>query len=226
MTESTHTAALADTTRPPLQILIVDDHAIVRRACRDILISELGNVAIREAEDTSSALESLRGQPFDLVILDINLPGRSGLDVLEETRALYPKTPILVLSTYPEEEFAVRAFKLGAAGYVNKQSAVDELVAAAKKVLSGGKYVSAAMAEKCAAALGGAPVIAAHEILSNRELQVLQWVARGKTLREIAQELSLSEKTIATYRGRISQKMGLSTNVELTRYALQHRLVE
>jgi len=208
------------------RILIADDHAGVRRGLRDILAEEFSQAEIAETGDAQQTVQLLRKQDFDLVLLDINMPGRSGLEVLEEARRLRPGTPVLVLSIYPEEEFAIRAFKLGAAGYLNKQSAPEELLIAVKKVLAGGKYVTARLAEKLAAAMGSEFRQAPHEALSNRELQVLQRITMGKTLKEIAAELSLSEKTVATYRARLSGKMGLSTNIELTRYALQHRLVD
>ena len=209
-----------------ISILIADDHAVVRRGLRDILAEEFSKAKIAEAGDSQQTTQLLLKQDFDLVLLDINMPGRSGLEVLEEARRLRPGTPVLVLSAYPEEEFAIRAFKLGAAGYLNKQSASEELLAAVKKVLAGGKYVTARLAEKLAASMGSEFRQAPHEALSNRELQVLRRIAIGKTLKEVAAELSLSEKTVATYRARIAEKMGLSTNVELARYALQHRLVD
>jgi len=172
----------------------------------------------------SEAVAHLRHSPWELLLLDLNLPVRSGLKVLEESRRLRPKTPVLALSAHAEEEFALRVFKMGAAGYVTRNSAPDELAAALKEVLSGGRYVSASLAERMAASLGGGFQSAPHELLSSRQLQVLQRVATGRTLREIAAELSLSEKTIGTYRARIAEKLRLSTNVELTRYALHHGL--
>jgi DNA-binding NarL/FixJ family response regulator len=206
--------------------LIADDHAVVRRGLRDILMEAFSGAKITEAKDSIEATQLVSQQPFDLVLLDINMPGRSGLEVLEEARRLRPETPVLVLSVYPEAEFAVRVFKLGAAGYLSKDSAPDELLVAVKKILAGGKYVTAALSEKLAYALGGDLDQVPHDALSNRELQVLRLIATGKTLKEIAAELSLSEKTVATYRVRLANKLGLSTNVELARYALQHRLVD
>ena len=179
-----------------------------------------------EAGRVPQARELLAQQPWDLVLLDINLPGGSGLDLLAEVKQLRPLAAVLVLSSYPEEEFAVRAFKLGAAGYLTKASVADEMLAAVKKVLAGGKYVSASLAEKLAAALGHPTPAAPHEALSPRELEVLRLVATGRTIKEIAAGFSLSEKTIATYRARIAEKLRLSTNVELARYALQHGMVE
>ncbi len=208
------------------KVLIADDHGIVRHGLRDILAREFGPVRIGEAQDSRETVELLGRQEWDLLLLDINMPGRGGLDVLAEARRLRPQTPVLVLSAYPEAEFALRAFQLGAAGYLNKQSAADELIGAVKKVLAGGKYVTAALAEQLAAHLGGALPAAPHEALSHRELQVLRLVAAGKTLKEIAAELALSEKTVGTYRARLSAKLRLATNVELARYALRHQLIE
>jgi len=208
------------------RILIVDDHEVVRRGTRQVLAEGFPGAAFGEAASAPEATAALGAQAWDLLILDINIPGRSGLEVLEEVQRLWPKLPVLVLSAYPEEEFAVRCLRLGAAGYLTKNSASDELVAASRKALEGGKYVTAALAERLAAVLGGDVRSEPHEALSGRELQVLRLVATGHTLKEIAAELHLSEKTIATYRARISEKLGVSTNVELTRYALQHRLVD
>ena len=164
--------------------------------------------------------------PWDLLLLDINMPGRSGLEVLRDARHLCPQARVLVLSAYPEEEFTLRALKLGAAAYLNKQSASAELLAAIRKILTGGKYLTATLAQKLANSLGENLQQEPHEALSTRELEVLRLIATGRSLKEMAVSLALAETTIATYRSRISQKMGLTTNVELTRYALQHHLVE
>jgi DNA-binding NarL/FixJ family response regulator len=208
-----------------LRILIVDDHPLVRRGSLELLTQEYPRLKVGEAGDSREAVDLLAKQDWDLLLLDINMPGRSGLDVLEEARRLKPRMPVLILSAYPEEEFAVRAFKLGAAGYLNKQCVPDELVAAVRKILAGGKYVTASLAEHLAALLGGEICQAPHEALSSRELRVMQMIAAGRTLKEIAAELSLSEKTVGTYRARIAQKTGLASKVEITRYAVQHKLV-
>jgi two-component system invasion response regulator UvrY len=208
------------------RMLVVDDHEVVRRGIRQVLAEGFPGAAFGEAATAAEALALLAAEHWDLLLLDINLPGRSGLEVLEDVRRQWPRLPVLVLSAYPEEEFAVRCLRLGAAGYLTKSSAADELVAAARKALEGGKYVTAALAERLAAVLGGAVRGEPHEALSGRELQVVRLVATGRSMREIAAELNLSEKTIATYRARIAGKLGVSTNVELTRYALQHKLVE
>ena len=209
-----------------IRILIADDHEVVRRGLKQVLSEEFPRLKFGEAQTSQAALELISKQEWDLVVLDINMPGRDGLEVLAEIKRQRPGTPVLMVSAYPEREFAVRSFKLGAAGYLTKQSAADELLAAVKKALAGGKYVTVALAEKLAEALGSPLPQTPHEALSARELEVLRWVATGKTIKEIAAGLSLSEKTIATYRARISQKLGVSTNVELARYALQHGLVE
>ena len=209
-----------------MQILIVDDHEVMRHGLRDILQRRLSPVAVTEAKDSREAVARLAEKAWDLVLLDINLPGRSGLDVLAEVRLTSPKTPVLMLTAYPEEQFAVRAFRMGAAGYLNKQSASDELLVAVKRILGGGKYVTASLAERLADSLGDDATQARHECLSNRELQVLRLVAAGKTIKEIALDLSLSEKTVATYRTRIGEKMHLASNVDIARYAVQNGLVE
>lgn len=209
-----------------MRVLIADDHEIVRRGLRELLTKELGRVEVGEAGDSRSTMEQLASGRWDLLVLDINMPGRSGLEILEEARRLCPKMPVLVLSMYPEEEFAVRAFKLGASAYINKRCAAEELVVAIRKIMTGGKYVTPALAERILADISGEKPAAPHQLLSPRELQVLRMIASGKTMKEVAYELALSEKTVATYRARVAEKLGLSTNVELTRYAIKHGLVE
>ncbi len=209
-----------------MHILLVDDHEIVRRGLKQLLADEFPKAVFGEATRVPRAREMMARKVWNLVLLDINLPGGSGLELLSEMRRLQPQAAVLMLSSYPEEEFAVRSLKLGAAGYLTKASVADEMLIAVRKVLAGGKYVSTSLAEKLAAALGSPQQQAPHEALSPRELEVLRLVATGQTIKEIAGGLSLSEKTIATYRARISEKLGLSTNVDLARYALQHGLVE
>jgi DNA-binding NarL/FixJ family response regulator len=208
------------------QILIADDHELLRRGLKTILSEAFPDLLVGEAGDARQALEAAGKHPWDVVLLDINMPGRSGLDALQDLKRLHPQMPVVVLSVFPEKDYAIRAFKLGASGYVSKQSASGELLAAIRKALAGGRYVTPLLAEALAATVAGEAPAVPHEMLSNRELQVLRLVALGKPLKEIAAELSLSEKTIGTYRMRISQKIGLSTNVELARYALQHKLVD
>jgi two-component system, NarL family, invasion response regulator UvrY len=209
-----------------MRVLIADDHEIVRRGLKQILNDEFEKLKIHEAENSQQAMDVVLQHPLDLVLLDINMPGRSGLEVLEQIRQERPKLPALVLSAYPEEDYALRCLKLGAAGYLTKRSASGELLSAVRKAIAGGKYVTTALAEKLASALSDGAAAPVHDTLSNRELQVLRLIAAGRSIKQIAAELSLSEKTVATYRTRISEKMGLATNVELTRYAMQHGLVD
>src|ERR1017187_4874724 len=182
------------------RVLIADDHEIVRHGLRDILTTRLGKVAVSEAKNAGEAINLLISKEWDIVLLDINMPGRSGLEVLEQARRLRSKTPVLVLTSYAEEEFAVRAFKLGASGYITKVSASDELITAVQRVLAGGKYVTASLAERLASCLGNTCLEAPHEALSHREFQVLCLIAVGKSMKETAGELALSEKTVAAYR--------------------------
>ena len=208
------------------RILIADDHELLRRGLKGILAEAFPDLQVGEAVDGADALKSIGQQNCDMVLLDINMPGRSGLEVLQELKLLYPAMPVIILSAFPEKDYAVRAFKLGASGYVSKQSASSELLAAIRKALAGGRYITPLLAEALAATVAGEAPAVPHEMLSNRELQVLRMVALGRTLKEIAVELSLSEKTIGTYRTRIAQKLGVGTNVELTRYAVRHQLVD
>lgn len=209
-----------------MKILIADDHELIRHGLRGLLREHFPETRITEAANAREALAAAVKGGWDLALVDINMPGRSGLELIRDLRQMHPSLPVLVVSAHTEEDFALRALKLGAAGYVSKQGAADVLVAAVKKVMSGGRYVSPAVAEKLAQAAAEGWSGTPHENLSHREMQVLQMIATGKTIKEIAAELALGEKTIATYRSRISEKLGLSTNVELTRYAMQHGLVE
>ncbi len=208
------------------RILVVDDHELLRRGLRSILSSAFPELVLVEASDAKQALAAVEKEACDVALVDINLPGRSGLELLEDLRRLHPKMPVIVLSVHAERDYGLRAFKLGASGYVSKQSAEGELLWAVRKALTGGRYVTPSLAEVFAAQMAGETPEAPHETLSNRELQVLRQVALGKSLKEIAADLALSEKTIGTYRTRISQKLGLGTNVELARYAERHRLVD
>ena len=209
-----------------MRILLVDDHEILRHGLKQLLGEIFPDAVFGEAATVVQARAMMVGQLLHLMLLDINLPGGSGLDLLEEARRNQAGVVVLVLSSYPEEEFAVRAFQAGADGYLTKGSVSSELYVAVKKVLAGGKYVSAALAEKLARVLSVPSLQLPHESLSPRELDVLLLVAKGRTIKEIAGELCLGEKTIATYRKRAADKLGLTTNVELARYALQHRLVD
>ena len=209
-----------------MRILLADDHAIMRNGLKRILAEAFNKVDFGEAEECQHALEAALAQSWDLVILDISMPGRGGLDVLKVLHAQHPKTPVLVLSMHAERHFAVRAFRLGASGYLTKASVGPELLKAVEHILSGGKYVSATLAEQWASELGEAGPGAPHERLSDREFEILQIMASGKTVKEIADELSLSGNTVSTYRTRILKKMKMRTNAELTHYAISNKLVE
>ena len=207
------------------RILIADDHAILRKGLKETIAEELGETAFGEAANGREVMEQVWKKPWDLVLLDIGMEGRSGLEVLEEIRSARPKLPVLILSMYPEAQFAVRALRLGAVGYVSKQSAPEELVTAVRKVLAGGRYVSASLAEHLATEVQGDAAKAPHESLSNRELQVMRLIASGKSLKEIADALCLSVKTIGTYHTRLLDKLDMKSDVEITRYALLNKLV-
>ena len=191
-----------------------------------LLREHFKNVEFGESEDARQGYSAAVEGEWDLVLMDISMPGRSGLDFIQDVKRAKPGLPVLVVSAHAEKDYAIRALKLGAAGYVSKQGAAETLVTAVKRVLSGGRYVSRALAEQLADSLSGGGGDTSHESLSNRELEVLKLIASGKTLKEIGVELALSEKTIATYRARIAEKMGLSSNVDLTRYAMRHGLVD
>jgi DNA-binding NarL/FixJ family response regulator len=209
-----------------IRLLIADDHAIVRRGLAQIVSAEREMTVAGEAGDAPALLEQLRKQPFDLLILDISMPGRSGLDVLKEIRQQYPNLPVLVLSVHAEVQIAVRALRSGAAGYITKDSVPDDLVTAIRKVLAGGKFVSASLAERLAMALVDESEKPLEETLSAREYEVMRFIASGKTVSEIAGLLSLSVKTVATYRTRILTKMRMSTNAELMHHAIRRGLVD
>ena len=206
--------------------LIADDHPVVRRGVRDVLEDEHLCSDIYEAKTGEEALEALRRQPWDLLILDIALPDKHGLDVLKEAKLLQPRLSVLMLSLYPEKEFAMRAIKAGASGYLTKQSAPSELLAAVHRVLQGGRYITEALAEQMAHSLetGGDDVL--HARLSDRELQVLRLLGQGKSVSVIAEELCLSVKTISTYRARILEKLSCESTGELIRYAVEARLID
>jgi two-component system, NarL family, invasion response regulator UvrY len=209
-----------------IRIIIVDDHTVVRRGLKQILSEESDMSVVGEAFNAQEMLALVRKQQCDVIVADISMPGRSGLDVLKELKQDRPKLPVLVLSMHPEDQYAVRALKLGASGYMTKESAPEELVKAIRKVVSGGRYVSPALAEKLALDLAVDTDRSPHETLSEREHQVFTMIARGKTVKEIADELALSVKTISTYRTRILEKMAMKNNAELIHYAISNRLVE
>jgi two-component system invasion response regulator UvrY len=209
-----------------IRVLIADDHAILRRGLKEILVRELEGAVCGEAKDASEIVARLQEGDWDLVILDITMPGRSGLDALRDLKAARPRLPVLVLSMHSEDQYAKRILRAGASGYMNKESAPEELIKAIRKVLAGGRYVSAALAEKLASDLSedaGRPI---DEVLSDREFEVLRMIAAGKTVSQIAEELHLGVTTVSTYRARILEKMNMATNAELMHYALHNRLID
>jgi len=209
-----------------MRVLISDDHAVFRRGLRETLAEAFPRVAFGEATTAQETLEQVRRQDWDVVVLDISMPGKSGLDILDDLKRLRPKLPILLLSMHPEQQFARRALKAGAAGYLTKDGVPEELKQAIKKITAGGRYVSATLAEKLALDLREGADLPLHELLSDREFQVLRMIASGKTVKEISMDLSLSVKTVSTYRARIMEKTGMKTNADLIRYALQSQLVD
>jgi len=208
-----------------IKILIADDHPIVRQGLKQILADEPDMAVGGEARHSREVLLLVRKGNWDIVVLDLTMPGRGGLDVLRELKQAHPKLPVLVLSMHSEDQYEVRAFKAGAAGYLTKESAPEKLVKAVRKILSGGKYVSPSLAEKLALDLERRNSKALYESLSDREHQVLCMIASGKTVKEIAAELFLSVKTISTFRSRILKKMKMKNNAQLTHYAIERRLV-
>jgi two-component system, NarL family, invasion response regulator UvrY len=204
------------------RILITDDHAILRQGLKQILLDEIVDAKFGEAGDSAVALALLHKEPWDVLILDINMPGRNGFEVLNDVRRHFPQLPVLVLSSTPEDQLGLRAIRSGAAGYLNKQTAPEQLVDAVRTVLTGGQFISAALAQTIVADLRRGTDRARHDMLSDRELQVFKFTAAGKSLKEIAAELSLSAKTISTFRARIFQKLGVKNDIELARYAQEH----
>ena len=209
-----------------LKILIADDHAIVRQGLKQIVTETRDMVVAGEASNGQELFNKLKEDDYDVIVLDITMPGRSGMDVLRQLRSERPRLPVLILSVHSEEQYALRALRAGASGYLTKESAPDELVVAIRKVSLGGKYISSSLAEKLAFELEVGREQAPHETLSDREYQVMCMIASGKTVMEIAQELYLSEKTISTYRTRILENMQMKNNAELTYYAIKNQLVD
>lgn len=209
-----------------IRVLIADDHSIVRQGLRQIL-SETDDLAVAgEAGNGVEALQQLRQASYDVVLMDVSMPDRNGIDALKLIRKEFPRLPVLMLSMYPEEQYAIRALKAGAAGYLNKQSAPEQLVTAIRQVAGGKKYVSVSLAEELANAITDDDERPLHKRLSDREYQTLCLIASGKTLTQIGEELNLSVKTVSVYRARLLEKMRLSNNAELTHYGLKHGLVD
>ena len=209
-----------------MRILIADDHAVVRQGLKQILAEAFKRASFGEAENSQQALERVRKEHWDIVILDLTMPGQSGLEVLKDIKQSHPSLPVLMLSMHPEDQFAVRLLKAGAAGYMTKESAPEALVGAVRKAIAGGRYVSPALAEKLASFLTNDLQVAPHENLSDREFLILRLIAGGKSVSIIAKELSLSVKTVSTYRTRILEKMGMKTNADITYYAIKNNLLQ
>jgi two-component system invasion response regulator UvrY len=209
-----------------MKVLIVDDHAVVRQGIKQILLEMSEPVTVGEAGTGSDAMRLLRDEPWDMVLLDISLPGKNGIEVLKQIKAEWKELPVLMLSMYSEDQYALRAIRAGAAGYMTKETAPDELLTVINKVRGGGRYIRPEMAEKLVFEMGKDREELPHLALSDREFEVLRFIASGQTVSEIAEELALSVKTISTYRVRILEKMKMKHNAELTHYAIRHSLVE
>lgn len=209
-----------------IRVLVADDHAVVRRGVVQILAESPHIVVAGEASCGSEVLRAVRENDYDIVLLDIAMPGGSGLEVLKELQSLKPDVQVLILSMYPEKQYALRALKAGAAGYLTKDSAPDELIEAIERISQGNKYITRSLAQEMASELGGKAGKELHEALSDREYQVMCLLAAGKSVSEIATQLSLSVKTVSTYRTRILEKLDLKTTAEIMHYALARGLVE
>jgi len=209
-----------------LKILIVDDHPLIRKGLRQILQESVHIGLVKEASDGFEAIEMVRDDRFDVIVLDISLPGMDGMEVLRDLKEMSPDTPVLMLSIQPEEQYALRAFRLGASGCLNKSGATDELVQAIRSVASGGTYVSAAASEALVSGIKSGDGRPPHLLLSEREHQVMLLLAGGATVGQVAGRLNLSVKTVSTYRARILEKMNLANNAQLTQYAYRHKLIE
>ncbi len=209
-----------------IQILIADDHPIVRAGLKQI-ISETNDMTVAdEAGNGQEVLNLVRKKEYDLLLLDISMPGRNGLEILKELKSEYPKFPVLILSIYPEEQYAVRAFRAGASGYLTKASAPNELISAINKIVKGGRYVSESLAEKLTYYLDEDISKPLHDLLTDREYQVMLMLGSGKTVKEVAEELFLSVKTISTYRTHILDKMKMKNNAEVTLYVVKNQLID
>jgi len=209
-----------------IRILVADDHPVVRQGLKQIVAGTTDIFVVDEAATGQEVLDKVRSNYFDVVLLDITMPGASGLDILKQLRSERPELAILILSMHSEEQYAARVLRAGASGYLAKESAPDELVAAVRKISLGGRYVSPSLAEKLASDLAVDTQEPLHQTLSDREYETMRLIASGKTTAEIAEQLSLSPKTISTYRSRILEKMGMRSNTELTLYAVRNRLLD
>ena len=209
-----------------MNILIADDHPVVRQGLRQMLASETDLNVVGEARNGHEVVEISKRVEWDVAVLDYNMPGRTGLELVKELKQRHPGRPVLILSMYPEERYALRALKAGAAGYITKESASGELVNAIRKVAKGGRYVSTSLGERLAQELAGDSERPVHERLSDREYQIMWMIASGKTVGEVAEQLFLSPNTVSTYRARILRKMNMKSNAELMHYAIAHHLVD
>ena len=209
-----------------INILITDDHSMIREGLKKILNEQSDMKVIGEASNYHEAIEAVKKSKPEIVILDISMPGRNGLDVLKDLKAEHSKLKVLILSMHPVERFALRAIKAGASGYVTKENATEELVNAIRKIHAGQKYINSALAEQLADHYGSDAIISPHELLSDREFEVMCKIAEGKSIREIAEILSLSPATVSTYRARVLEKMLLKSNVEITNYAYRNHLID
>lgn len=209
-----------------IKVLIADDHNLVRKGLKRILLDAKEIGTVDEARDGKEIVTKVGRQKYDVVLLDISFPGRSGIDVLKQLKDLKPKLPVLILSMHPEEQYAVRCIRAGASGYLTKESATDELLEAIRKVAKGEKYITSSLAEKLASEIGEPSKELPHELLSDREYQVMCMIASGKTVKQIAEALNLSPKTISTHRARMLKKMGIANSAQITHYAIKFGLVD
>jgi DNA-binding NarL/FixJ family response regulator len=208
-----------------LRILIADDHAIVRKGLKQVILEEYPSAVIKEVADAEDLLKEVIAQEWNIVICDMNMPGRSGLDALNQIKQASPQLPVLIMSMYPEDQYALRVLKAGAAGYLGKDSIHDDIIKAIQTLQLGKKFITPSIAEKLATSLGQDTNLQSHEMLSDREFDVFKLLASGKSVSEIAAQLSLSATTVSTYRSRIMEKMGIQSNAGLTRYALEKNLI-
>lgn len=209
-----------------MRILIADDHAVIRRGLKQILLEEFPSAEFGEAEDAESVIKKSVTGDWDIIISDLSMPGRSGLEVVQHMKQNFPKIPVLILSIHPEEQYAIRVLKAGAAGYLSKDAAPEELVKAVNRVLQGRKYISASIADRLFEELDqNNNEKPSHDLLSHREFDVFKLLASGKSISEISEQMMLSISTVSTYRARILTKMNMKTNAELTRYALENKLI-
>ncbi|MCL6495288.1 MAG: response regulator transcription factor [Ignavibacterium sp.] len=209
-----------------IKILIADDHAIVREGLKQVVAEEKDMIVAGEAENAETIMNLLEKEKWSIVILDINMPGRNGLEILKDIKQLYPDLPVLILSMFSEEQYGIRAIKAGASGYLKKVSAPDELVKAIRKIVNGGKYITETLADKLADTLGQIKNELPHEKLSDREFEIMCSIAQGKSAEEIADELAISINTFYTYRNRILEKLSMKSNVEITQYVIRNKLID